>query len=173
MLASDLSGLGKRENLAYEGNGNLVRDRLYDYHFHWDGDHTLFPDKVPEEDFQQNAKKLNYLARKFDIMLNSGDPIAFFYTCQDPVDAASLSEIADLLRARAPAADFTLVVLRHELDPAPDFEHPNAVVRRLKRFAPWSDASDGHLASWDEVFKAFPHRDSLTFSEHHLPPPCV
>lgn len=166
MLVSDLSGLGKRENLVYEGNGNLVRDRLYGYHFHWDGDYSLFPERVSEEDFQRNAERLAYLAKKFDIVLNSGESIAFFYTCHDPVDAASLSEIANLLSARAPQADFMLVVLRHEQDTTPDPEHPNIVVRRLKRFAPWSDAPDGHLASWDDVFKAFPHKDGLTF----LPP---
>lgn len=161
MLASDLKGLGRRENLIYEGNGSLVRDRAFNYHFHWDGDWTLFPDRVPEIDYKNNIEKLAYLARKFDETLASGEPIVFFYTCQEPNTAEDLVEVAGLLRKRAARAKFMLVALRLEGDQTPNPAHPDIAVRRVKRFAPWADATDGHVKSWDAVFAEFPHEAGL------------
>ena len=56
------------------------------------------------------------------------------------------------------ARNFKIVLLQPIARFEPDWGSEIVANRYLDRFAPWADATDGHVRSWDAVFSEFPHR---------------
>ncbi|WP_196491514.1 DUF1796 family putative cysteine peptidase [Burkholderia diffusa] len=166
LLENDFSNLALAENMQFDGNGTLVRDKLYDYHFHWIGQNFhLINDRMSEE-YRSNYARLHYLADKFRKTLRSGGRIAFFYTCNGHDVLSRLPYIETLLDRKYGAKEFRIIALLNEQDAGRDrqFDSPRIVCRTIKRFAPWSDATDGHVSSWDALFREFPHAAPMTLA---------
>ncbi|MEC4596526.1 hypothetical protein [Burkholderia vietnamiensis] len=166
LLESDFANIGIAENLRFEGNGTLVRDVLYDYHFHWVGEGLDNITDGATDEYRSNRSRLDHLVEKFRSTLRAGRPIAFFYTCNGGDVVDRLPRIEGLLEEKYGAKDFTIVALRSEEDASqvPAFDSPRLVSRTVKRFAPWSDATDGHVSSWDALFREFPHTAPMALS---------
>lgn len=166
LLMSDFADICVAENLRFEGNGTLVRDMRYDYHFHWIGDQLGNVNDGASSEYRLNYSRLQYLAEKFRRTLRSGARIAFFYTCNGDDALGTLTRIEALLDEKYGAKDFALVALLSEENAAQSqsFESRRLFCRKVKRFAPWSDATDGHVSSWDALFREFPHTSPMTLA---------
>ncbi|RQR28841.1 hypothetical protein DIE23_23120 [Burkholderia sp. Bp9143] len=166
LLECDFADIGLPENLRFEGNGTLVRDVLYDYHFHWLGERLDSVNDGASDEFRSNRSRLDHLVEKFRTTLRAGSRIAFFYTCNGGDVLDRLPRIEALLDGKHGAKEFTLVALlsAEHAAQARTFESPRLVCRTVKRFAPWSDATDGHVSSWDALFREFPHASPMTLA---------
>lgn len=166
LLSSRFSGIAKRNMLRYPGSGTLVEDLSYNYHFHWAGSLEGFPGDTPDELFEENERKLQYLADKFIRNLQSTNRMAFFYALREPVvDYSFFSDILKILDSlaerRLDAAFIVLSTVDKSELPADALIEPRLYFRNLRRFAPWEDATDGHVLSWDAVFREFPHNEEM------------
>jgi hypothetical protein len=166
LLENDFANIGAAENLRFEGNGTLVRDVLYDYHFHWVGEGLDNVNDGASHEYRSNRSRLDYLVEKFRSTLQADSPIAFFYTCNGGDVTDRLPRIEALLDKKYGAKEFKIIALLSEehASRVPTFDSPRLVCRTVKRFAPWSDATDGHVSSWDALFREFPHTAPMALS---------
>lgn len=160
ILDSDFSNVVQPGNLIYEGNGNLVRDKSHDYHFHW-VDADLSEIHGETESLKAHQSKALYLIKKFKTVLSSTESKVLFYTTEESEVRERAEKVASLLREKFQARNFKLVVLQPMTRREDDWGVPSIANRYLDRFAPWADATDGHVRSWDAVFREFPHRDPM------------
>lgn len=155
ILENNFSGVCELPNLDYPENG-LIRDRSYDYKFHFPGNLDWMG--AEGRDFFQLRDKMIYLANKFAKVAESSHPIAYFYRTEETEGVREKSmRVVEALRRYHPTGNFKMIVLQAESRQEADWDEPNLANRYLKRFAPWSDATDGHVRSWDRVFAEFPH----------------
>lgn len=156
ILENNFLGVCEFANLDYPENG-LIRDRSYDYKFHFPANLNWTGTEGGRE-FSQLRDKMMYLARKFTQIAESGRPTAYFYRTEEPTDVREKAlRVVDALMRYHATGNFKLIVLQAESRREADWDEPNLANRYLARFAPWSDATDGHVRSWDRVFSEFPH----------------
>lgn len=164
ILSQDFFRIAELDQLVYDGNGNLVRDMRYGYHFHWIGDNLNSLDDGGDV-YLTNHSRLNYLATKFRRTLASGSPIAFFYTLNGESNVNELLYTKDLIKNKYKCDKFVIVALTDESTELKCAQIADEIhIRTIKRFAPWNDATDGHVSSWDSVFREFPISRMLRFS---------
>lgn len=156
LLSADFSGICDIDELIYEGNGTLVRDRRYNYQFHWVGDNIESLGNGKEV-YEANRSRLLYLASKFRATVASGSSVAFFYTLNGESDVDQFKVTQTILREKFHCRNFSIIIITDGAVDISDSQiSPGLFVRRTKRFAPWSDATDGHVSSWDAIFREFP-----------------
>ena len=164
LLEADFEDICLFENLVFEGNGTLVRDKAYDYHFHWVGANIDCLDGGGLI-YHKNRERLLYLAEKFRRTTASGRSIAFFVTFNGQQNLALLNTVAHLLRTKFQCGDFKIIALTDKSGDLAFLSADDSIVARsLTRFAPWHDATDGHVSSWDQVFAEFPPEIQLRLS---------
>lgn len=164
LLDSDFGGILQRDNLSYDPKSGLIHDTSHDYWLHspfaadepWTG-------AVFEEKLTQLRGKMAYLAEKFRRNASSGARTVYFYRTEEREDLRrNAAALRDCLRKwHGGVGSFVLVVLQHEKYREPSWREAGMFNRYLTRCAPWSDASDGHVRSWDAVFAEFPHQEPL------------
>lgn len=160
LLEADFADIMQSDNLIYEGNGDLVRDKSHEYHFHW-VDADLSEIHGETEALKSHQSKAEYLIKKFKTILSSSESKVLFYTTEESDVRDRAGKVVSLLRDKFLAQNFKLVVLQPAARREDDWGDPFIANRYLDRFAPWADATDGHVRSWDAVFREFPHRDSM------------
>ncbi len=159
-------GILQADNLSQHGDGSLVWDKSYDFAFH-----SPFSTPVPHDDPEFAVKlvafreKTHYLVEKFYSTARSGDSVAYFYKADEvPVVRKEARALRNLLNEIHVNNDFNIIFLQPEDRAEPDWGEPGLANRYLKRLAPWYDATDGHVSSYDKVFLEFPHVENMRFS---------
>jgi hypothetical protein len=159
LLASRFSGILKPDNLEQHADGGLVLDKSHGHLFHSPfATPNPFEDDKFEAHLEEYRNKTNYLIDKFyDV---SGKRRCYFYKSEVDVDRKDCTYVRDEL-AKLGNDDFSLVILRHRDLTEDPWGEDQIYLRYLRRLAPWDDAADGHIDSWDAVFREFPHRDPM------------
>ncbi len=163
LLDLDFSGIMRPENLAYDGNGSLVRDTAHGYHFHWVG-HDISLINVDGPAIRDHQEKGAHLVDKFRDLMKSRESKVLFYATEENGARGHFEKVAELIRGKFGARNFKIVLLQPIARFEPDWGSEIVANRYLDRFAPWADATDGHVRSWDAVFKEFPHGSGLALS---------
>ncbi len=151
------------ENLVYDGNGSLVRDTGHGFHFHWVG-HDISLINADGPAVWDHQEKGAHLAHKFRDLMRSRESKVLFYATEEHGARVHFEKVADLLQGKFSARNFKIVLLQPQASFEDDWGSEIVANRYLDRFAPWADATDGHVRSWDAVFKEFPHRSGLVLS---------
>lgn len=159
LLDSDFSGILHKENLSLHTGGHLARDKSHDFMVHHLFDPVQFNSAPDFDDKLQTLKaKFDYFVRKFREEAALPGRTAYFYKNVHSDARGFALQVHALLKRYHRANPFTLIVLQPAETMAPDWGIPDIRNRYLKRFAPYDDTSDGHVPSWDAVFREFPHR---------------
>jgi hypothetical protein len=158
LIDNDFYDIMRPENLRPHV-ADLIIDGKYDYMFHSQYPHTPgvvyadYPDITAE-----HHKKASYLIDKLKANARSHQKTAYFYKSNRPDIKAEAYEMAQRLETLHEGADnFVLVILQPASTEEDDWGHPKLKNRYLRRLAPMDDAHDGHVFSWDKVFREFPH----------------
>ncbi len=163
LLETDFAGILQKSNLSVHTGGHLVRDASHDFMVHHDFDPVAFM-QAPDFDDKLTLlhEKFEHFLRKFRQSAAAPGNTAYFYknNLDDPRGFAL--RVQELLGRYHGDTPFTLIVLQTEDRAEPDWGLPGIRNRYLKRFAPYDDTPDGHVPSWDAVFREFPHREPLT-----------
>jgi hypothetical protein len=168
ILGSDFRGVLQEENLRPYGRGDLVLDVSHGYCFH-----SPFSKSTPTEDplfrdkFDKLKEKTDYLIKKFHRVAEHAGRVAYFYKTEDSHPKGKLLTVRDMLRDYHKGREnFILISLETEAFREEDWAEVCIANRYLRRFAPDEDAVDGHLQSYDKVFREFPHVEGLLFSTY-------
>ncbi|WP_457094733.1 hypothetical protein [Microvirga sp. P5_D2] len=144
--------------MSLHGNGGLINDSSHNFKLHHNFDRTLFKEDLL---FDQ---KLDQLRSKFDHFIDSfvdGAKIgrtAYFYVTADENDVRSNARVVrDILKDYHAKSHFDLVVVQAKAFSEPDWDDAFMWNRYVERLAPIQNASDGHVETWDEIFREFPH----------------
>jgi Putative papain-like cysteine peptidase (DUF1796) len=164
LLSNNFSDILKAENLRYEGNGTLVRDLSHDYHFHWIGDNFEEIKKESSSSLKLQREKSKHLIEKFREMISNDQSKALFYATDEVDIYPKIKVINDTLIHHFSANNFKIIVVQDRKFLGPEWKHNTLANRYVSRRAPWADATDGHVKSWDTIFQEFPHREGLTLS---------
>lgn len=153
------------ENLYFHSE-SLIRDSKYEYMFHSD-----FPCSLDtkfdnyEKELNSNREKAAYLIAKLYKNASSDGRILYVHKYSSLlgiVDSDSARSKAEgmmqrLVRLHGARDNFDLVFVQPEDAREADWGVPNLKNRYLARLAPFADATDGHVQSWDRIFAEFPH----------------
>lgn len=166
LLSSSFEDTLQLKNLTPRPGTGLIFDSSHNYLLHspfkdsdpWEGEYF-------ENTFASLQSKFRYLIDKFYRIAQSGNSVVYFYRTEEDGVQEKSKAVVQLLSKIHKADNFRFVVLQKEAFKEPDWGIPLIHNRYLKRFAPWNDATDGHVASWDRVFASFPlARDALRLS---------
>ena len=162
ILKNRFQGVCQLENVSLRQDTGLIHDSSFDFQFHspfspeqqWSGPEF-------EAKFKRLQEKMVYLIEKFHRVAASGESVAYFYRTEETDGVREKAcELVNILMGYHKYENFRLVVLQTKDKQQPDWNEPLISNRYLARFAPWSDATDGHVRSWDQIFTEFPHARS-------------
>ena len=167
LLRTRFDGILKAENLEPHWDGSLILDKSHQYYFH---SPFQAPNPLDDANFEANLKtfqeKVNYLIEKLNSQANSGERVAYFYRTDEGNARAHALDVYNYLREILNNADnFTLIILQQEEKAEAEWGDVAGIKNRyLRRFAPGHDASDGHVQSYDKVFREFPSKEPMFFA---------
>ncbi|MBB5693048.1 DUF1796 family putative cysteine peptidase [Muricoccus pecuniae] len=170
LLESDFSGILEKENLSPQPGTGLIYDNSHQYSLHspfkegdvWEGESY-------EENYAAFRQKMEYLVSKFRKIARSGQKVAYFYVTQENDRVVDQSKrVRDLLLKAHQGRSFELVVIQDKSRREASWNEPNIRNRYLDRLAPWSDATDGHVKSWDRIFAEFAHADPMRLANFEV-----
>ncbi|WP_082501294.1 DUF1796 family putative cysteine peptidase [Methylobacterium sp. Leaf88] len=168
LLRSKFSGILSRENLSIHGSGALINDSSHHYKFHSPFADAFMGDSNFEVQYEELKKKFDYLTLKFLRKRTEIENVAYFYKCDEhstKIDfQIAVVKIRDLIAEIQGNNSFKLVFIQDEAFREEDWGLDNIANRYLKRLAPWADATDGHVQSWDRIFREFPSESEMHLS---------
>jgi hypothetical protein len=167
LLEHDFAGILEAENLSLHGGGSLVHDASHDFMVHHEFDTKLFKDAP---DFTRKLKvlrqKFAHFEKKFRETAAAPGKTAYFYKCTHP-EARELALAVQALLARYHGANpFSIIIIQTQDRFEPDWGLPGIHNRYVERFAPYNDTPDGHVPSWDAIFREFPHKQPLKLANY-------
>jgi hypothetical protein len=169
LLATRFDGVLREANISAHADGSMLLDAGYGYKFHspFRGyDFRADPDY--DARWADHREKAGYLITKFLRERPAGHRTAYFYKIEPEEQVAEVRRLlpsvrAQLLDIHGPS-HFDLVVVLPQDRAEEGWGEERIHNRYVRRFAPWDDATDGHVSSWDRIFREFPHRDPLQLS---------
>lgn len=168
LIQSRFEGILQWENISSSGGG-LLHDSSHNYKFHSPFSCEDFSnDSEAKRKFSEHKEKAGYLVSKFLRSRELDESTVYFYKAEDQGEDLEFRKIIcrvrDLLGKIHESSQFSLVVLQDESRRDSAWQEEFIFNRYLKRTAPWSDATDGHVQSWDKVFREFPFDGPMYFS---------
>lgn len=163
LLRSDFAGILEKDNLSLLPNAGLLFDSSHQYSLHSPfREGELCKGEAYEKKYAAFRAKMNYLISKFYSVAKSANRVAYFYVTQETAEARQNSiKVRDLLLKVHGRENFELIVLQDGARREESWKEPLIRNRYLARLAPWSDATDGHVRSWDRIFAEFPHVEPM------------
>lgn len=168
LIRNRFQGILQLQNITPHADGSLLNDASHGFKFHspFNG---FRDDPAFEKKFQDYKSKQRYLIDKFFRAREPGERTAYFYKADaEPEDREDIRDrvraVRDtLVQARGDSA-FALVIIQDKQFQEPAWDDALIFNRYLARLAPWYDATDGHVASWDRIFAEFPHSEPMRFA---------
>lgn len=165
LLETRFDGIFELENL--KPGEHLVYEKAANFYFHLQGEgrksaeHPSFPGDVAK-----HREKATHLINKLYTDASSGKRIAYFYRDSSKDDIRpSIIRVRDLLAEAHGGINFTLIAVQDRSKAEPDWQIEGVHNRYLRRLATDDDQGDGHLQSWDAIFREFPHTQKLMFCD--------
>lgn len=165
LINNDFAGILIDSNLQVESDTDMILDKSYNYYFHspLPTSHSLDEDEFKSK-METHREKAHYLINKFRESYNSSDLIAYFYVTNEPDCKDPALALRDALLSKHKNRNFTLVILQDESRREEPWEEECIANHYLKRLAPVQDASDGHVSSYDKVFRQYPFNGVVYYS---------
>lgn len=142
----------------------MVKDARYGYLFHSPFDLNSKEVGFDNSIMEGYRTKANYLVDKMRQNALKSRVLYIFKSKEADLKAKAV-EMRDAIIKFSEGRDaFDLVVLQPQHKAEDDWGLDRIANRYLKRLAPRLDACDGHVSSWDKVFREFAHKKPLRFS---------
>ncbi|WP_177185058.1 DUF1796 family putative cysteine peptidase [Sphingobium sp. YR768] len=162
ILQNDFAGLLQEHNIVHF-QSDLFRDLQYRHCFHAD---FSTPDLNADGKFQEKLENLRsktyHFIHSFRTLKDSGRTVFFYKTHETENLLDRIVTVRDILTSYVPYGQFDLVVAQPVEQLLKGQDRQNIYFRPLARLAPGNDATDGHVRSWDIIFREFPHREGIT-----------
>ncbi len=169
LLANRFDGVLQDGNIDVHGDGFMLLDRGYDYKFHspFEGyDFRADPDY--DAKWADYLDKTRYLIDKFLRPRPAEHRTAYFYKVEPVEELATARRLLPLVRSHLGeihgASHFELIVVMAQDRAEAPWGEERIHNRYVRRIAPWDDATDGHVSSWDRIFREFPHKEAMRLS---------
>lgn len=165
LIEHNFSGILLPENISMHGDGSLARDSSHGFLFH-----SPFATPNPSDDPSFESKlsiyreKVSYLVKKFNDGCKSSGKTVYFYTSSEENVKLKSIRVRDTLMKKHENNSFTLVVIQEIDRLEKSWDEECLANLYTKRFAPWHDATDGHVQSYDNIFKQFPFSGEMHFA---------
>lgn len=159
IVANDFEGSFLKENIEVTADPDMLLDRAYGIRFHSPFRKELGRDLSGprfEALYEQFQGKIALFKERFRGLAASRHRVLYVVKTDEERARERLAAFRDLMRTRWPEHDFEILALQLRGKEEPAWPEPRLHNRYMRRFAPTSDAPDGHLASWDKVFAEFP-----------------
>jgi hypothetical protein len=171
LIEARFEGILNWSQIECRSDEELVDDPSHGYKFHSPFRKIRHAsDEVIRKAQVDHRRKVDYLLAKFYDHGKQAGKVLYIYKHDGPEQGAELrallSRVSIGLLDIAGDNNFQFVVAQHEERQEPDWGDPVIKNRYLKRIAPWADATDGHVRSWDFIFKEFPNQAGLTLSNY-------
>ncbi|WP_052213698.1 hypothetical protein [Belnapia sp. F-4-1] len=166
LLATRFDGVLQEANISAHADGSMLLDGGYGYKFHspFRG-HDFRADPDYHARWADHLEKTGYLIGKFLRGRPAGHRTAYFYKIEPEEAVAELRRLLPAVRGQLldihGPSHFELVVVLPQDRFEQDWGEARIHNRYVRRLAPWHDATDGHVASWDRIFSEFPHTEPL------------
>ena len=161
VIGDDFAGTYRKENLQVTADSDMILDTgtglKYHSAFRKELGRTLSGPRFAEL-YAESARKYAFLAQRFRDLAGSANRVLYFVKTDEEGVRGKAVRLRELLAARYPAHDFTLVIVQEQGRGEDDWREPAIRNRYVERFAPVSRANDGHVPSWDRIFAEFPLR---------------
>ncbi len=170
LLDTDFAGILDDSNLTMSPGARLMHDSSHDFKVHAPFKSRNYRDEPDSDKIMAEIRtKFKYFIDKFHDIIASNKRIAYFYKVDNTLDDTNVvrqssEELLQRLYNLHGDRPFALIILQHEKNREADWDIPMMFNRYLKRIAPPEDATDGHVYSWDKVFREFPHLGGLTLA---------
>ncbi|MBL6078692.1 hypothetical protein JMJ56_11795 [Belnapia sp. T18] len=166
LLATRFDGVLQEADISAHADGSMLLDGGYGYKFHspFRGyDFRADPDYAAR--WADHLEKAGYLIAKFLRGRPAGHRTAYFYKIEPEEEVAELRRLLPAVRGQLldihGPSHFELVVVLPQDRFEEDWGEARIHNRYVRRLAPWHDATDGHVSSWDRIFSEFPHTEPL------------
>ncbi len=166
LIRTRFENIMRLENLSPHTDNSLLNDSSHGYKLHSPFDRRDFENDPSFEDkFAAHTQKVNHLIAKFLRIRSPEERAAYFYKADGPEDPTEVrtyaSKIRDLLAEIHHGSFFSLIVLQDKKFAEAPWDEKSVYNRYLQRLSAWTDATDGHVRSWDQIFREFPHVDPM------------
>lgn len=165
LLKTRFEGVAELDNIRPHSHPSMLLDTRYDYLFH-----NPFATGEPSEDPQFDTtwaayrSKVEYLVAKFLRDAASDDRTAYFYKTDEEDVRGKARLIRDALQDLHPKDNFDLVIIQTRDREEADWGESRLRNRYVRRFAPFDDATDGHVSSYDAIFREFPKAVTMYYA---------
>lgn len=165
LLKTRFEGVAELGNIRPHSHPSMLLDTRYDYLFH-----NPFATGEPSEDPQFDTtwaayrSKVEYLVAKFLRDAASDDRTAYFYKTDEEDVRGKARLIRDALQDLHPKDNFDLVIIQTRDREEADWGETRLRNRYVRRFAPFDDATDGHVSSYDAIFREFPKAVTMYYA---------
>ena len=171
LLQSRFSGILDWSQIDCRSDAELIDDPSHNYKFH--SPFRSIQDKSDEIIHAAQVEykhKVDHLLTKLYKQGEESSRVLYIYK-HDGLETGEelrgmLANIVTALTDIAGYGNFSFVVVQHEDRREPDWGDNVVKNRYLKRLAPWSDATDGHVFSWDAIFREFPYSTGLSLANY-------
>ncbi len=163
VLSSRFDGVVQLDRLTNVPEKGLMHDASHDFYIHSGFASAAFREEPGfDAAFRDLTGKFAHLTRKFVGDAASDKRTVYFYKTEGSPEVHGKSRaLRDVLAGFHGPRPFDLVIVQPEAFREEPWQDEGIHNRYLRRLAPWDDATDGHVASWDRVFHEFPHGDGL------------
>lgn len=165
LLGSRFAGILEYDNL--NPTEWLVHDLAGDYLFHLVGEGRRSKEH-PEfvVDLENHRSKVAHIIDRYFTLTASEKQVCYFYRteeCQDTLRHAM--RVRDILREIHKNDNFAVVFVQPEELREPAWQEELVYNRYVTRFAANDDQADGHIQSWDRVFREFCRAGPMRFCD--------
>lgn len=166
LLETRFANILQIENLTNLPEKGLMHDSSHDFHVHSSFRTTDFKSEENfEERFENLKSKFAHFIDKFVADANNKTNVVYFYKTEEKDGVQQHAKVVYERLGQLHGHDnFSLVIVQKAEYREADWGESRIFNRYARRLAPWGDAPDGHVSSWDKIFREFPHKDGVTLS---------
>lgn len=109
-----------------------------------------------EKKYQEEYQKIQYFVEKWNNLVNSDRKVLYILKEEQRGSKTKAQKLLNLFEQKYPNHDFTIAYVQSKKNHESDWGFDKLKNIYFPRFAPTSQADDGDIAAWDELFNKFP-----------------
>lgn len=168
LIQNDFKNLYQKENLVPVWD-NMVEDSKYKISFHSkllskqesDNQRCFLANDNFDQIYQEECQKIKHFVSKWFSLVNSNQRVLYIIKQENQGSKHNAKQLLELFKAKYPNHNFMIAYIQHENQKELDWGYEKLKNIYFPRFAPISQADQGDISAWDQIFKEFPLNQKL------------